>query len=99
MAYAIPGATYNWASILKIVGSFVMLCTVSTLIGFLVGLFGSYLFKVFRDLSSNSTVETVIVFGMGYLSYLLAEYTGFSGIISVLSGGFTMSAFVHPNLS
>ena len=99
MTYAIPGATYNWAAVLKIIGVFIILCTVSTLIGFLVGLFGAYIFKVFRNLTSNPTVETVLVFSMGYISYLLAEYTGFSGIISVLSGGFTMSAFVQPNLS
>ncbi len=99
MTYAVPGAVYNWGAILKIIGSFTMLCTVSTIIGFLVGLSGSLIFKVFRNLTSNPTVETVIVFCMGYISYLLAEFTGFSGIISVLSGGFTMSAFVQPNLS
>ena len=76
-----------------------MLCIGSTSIGFLVGLLGALTFKKFRGISNNALVETIAIMGFGYLSYMLAERIEFSGIISVLSGAFTLRVFAEPNLS
>jgi NhaP-type Na+/H+ or K+/H+ antiporter len=99
LTYAAPGATFNNTSVFKIIGSFILLCLVSTLIGFLVGIIGALVFKWFRGLSHNATVETISIMGFGYLSYMLAERVEFSGIISVLSAAFTLRGFAEPNLT
>jgi len=99
LTYAAPGATSNFSSVFKIIGSFILLCVVSTLIGFLTGILGAFVFKWFRGISHNATVETIAVMGFGYLSYMIAERVEFSGIISVLSAAFTLRGFAEPNLS
>ena len=96
---AAPGSSRNILTFLKIGGSFLLLCLVSTLIGFIVGLLGAFTFKNFRGISHNAIVETISIMGFGLLSYMAAERVEFSGIISVLSAAFTLRAFAEPNLS
>ena len=96
---ATPGSSFNYITFLKIVGSFILLCVVSTLIGFLIGILGSLTLKTFRGISTNAVLETISIMAFGFLSYLIAERFGFSGIISVLSAAFTLRAFGEPNLS
>jgi NhaP-type Na+/H+ or K+/H+ antiporter len=96
---AAPGSRFSVMTFIKIVGSFVLLCVVSTVIGFIVGIIGSLTLKTFRGISHNPILETITIMGFGFLSYLVAERVEFSGIISVLSAAFTLRAFGEPNLS
>jgi NhaP-type Na+/H+ or K+/H+ antiporter len=72
---------------------------VSTLIGFIIGIIGSLTLKTFRGISHNAILETITIMAFGFLSYMVAERVGFSGIISVLSAAFTLRGFAEPNLS
>lgn len=44
-------------------------------------------------------MEPIVVVGMAYLSYLLAEALGTSAILSLVFCAFTMRAYVHHNIS
>jgi len=76
---------------LEISFSFVYLALMSLVVGTILGLLSSLMFKQFRIIAGNPIHETALLFLIGYLAYVLAEYLGLSGIISMLASGITMA--------
>merc|ERR1712000_584833 len=62
------------------------------------GLFSALLFK-FSKFNEIPIMETVMFWSFSYLSYMLGEAPGFSGIISTLFCGFIMRHYAYHNLS
>ncbi len=58
-----------------------------------IGMVCAFLMKTFRYLSLSATVETVIVFFVIYLSYLISETLHYSGVVSILFCGMTVSHY------
>jgi len=73
MHYGGSHASTNWLTGVKIVASFVSLCLISTVIGCAIGMVSSLVFKFFRGLTLSSSVECILVYCFGYISYLTAE--------------------------
>lgn len=84
---------------LKIVGQFLVLGSVSILIGFVIGLLAAFILKKCRFLTVSSIKETFLIFSFGYLSYSISELCGMSGIISLLTSGIIMAHYCWYNLS
>ena len=99
MKYCEPGSTFTASTPILIIGSFFSLCIVSIIIGMVVAVISSALLKNFRILTSSTIIECGIIFLFGYLSYILAELSIFSGIISLLACGIFMGQFTWYNLS
>jgi solute carrier family 9 (sodium/hydrogen exchanger), member 6/7 len=70
----------------------------SIIMGALVGLLVSYVLKVF-NLNYDPIKETTIMIMFAYLSYLFAEQTALSGIISMFSCGLFMAHYAYWNIS
>ncbi|KRX03049.1 hypothetical protein PPERSA_08124 [Pseudocohnilembus persalinus] len=85
--------------ILKMIWSFVTTCILSVLIGFIVGIFVVYLFKKCRMFYHNAVCENVLILMFGYLTYMIAEALGQSGVIAMLTCGLLMSHYLVYNLS
>jgi sodium/hydrogen exchanger 8 len=83
----------GWGSaIWKIMGHFILLLLVSTLLGVLCGLLCSFFFK--RTRVAKDTKRAVAIFALfAYLSYLVAEVLEMSGIISVFFCGVVMAHY------
>lgn len=90
---------FTWKTPFEIFGSFILHGIVSLLIGIVVGLLASYIFKRARVLTSSSIKETALVFIFGYLAYSIAEALEMSGIISLLTAGIVMAHYAWYNLS
>jgi NhaP-type Na+/H+ or K+/H+ antiporter len=97
--YALPGTEKTFVTYLIIIGKFLLLCVVSTLIGFLFGKLGAQTFILFDSLNRKPLLETLTIILFGFLSYFVADKVKFSGIIAVLSAGFTLKVFATPHLS
>ena len=65
-------------------------------IGAVFGLLASFTSK-FTD--HVRTLEPIYVFGIGYISYLIAELFHFSGILAIVTCGMLMSQYVERNIS
>jgi len=97
--YGAPGSNITLMSYLVIIGKFLLLCFVSTLIGFLFGKLGAQTIKFFHVISHKPLLETLMINFFGLLSYFVADMTEFSGIIAILSAGFTLKVYATPHLS
>ena len=84
---------------LTLLGNFLLLSSVSLLIGVIVGLMSALITKWFRVLTHSAITETMMLFLFGYLSYAIAEMAEMSGIISLLTCGVTMAHYSWFNLS
>ena len=93
------GKTFTAGSIPAIAGEFVLLLVVSFLIGLLFGVLCSLMFKWFRSLTKSAIVECAMIFLWAYLSYIVAELLGYSGIISLLTSAVFMASYAWFNLS
>jgi len=69
----------------------------SILIGVLVGITSSLLFKKFDNI--NPIKEASMILLSGYLSYLVSEMLHLSGIISLFFCGVLLAIYAYPNLS
>ena len=78
---------------------FIMLGIVSLAIGVFFGLFQSYLMKKVRSLTREPVAECAIIFAVAYISYVVAELAGQSGILTLLTCGVTMAHYGWYNLS
>lgn len=94
-----PSYTFTATTPFRIIGEFLILGSVSVLIGFLLGLICSYTFKRMRFLTVSAIKETFLIFCFGYLSYSISELVGMSGIISLLTCGVVMAHYCWYNLS
>lgn len=84
----------GWAAVLQ----FAEVTVAAPLIGVVTGLFSALVFK-FAKFHEIPIVEGVMFWSFSYLSYLLGEAPGFSGIISTLFCGFVMRHYAYHNLS
>lgn len=82
-----------------IVQDFVSLGFNSLFVGVIIGLICSYLFAKVRAFSKNPTMESMMIFCFGYLSYVISELSEYSGIISLLTCGVIMAKYAWYNLS
>lgn len=89
----------DWTTPVSITYMFTMLGFWSLIIGILFGLISSWLLKKYRAFSKNPITETTIIFCIGYIAYIVSEFTENSGIISLLTCGITMSHYTWFNLS
>jgi len=54
---------------------------------------------LFEGISHKPLLETLMIILFGFLSYFVADKVEFSGIIAVLSAGFTLKVYATPHLS
>ena len=81
------------------VGQFLLLATLSLLIGITYGALTAVILKKFRVLTRDAISECIFLFSMGYLSYATSERLHQSGIITLLSCGAMMANYAWYNLS
>lgn len=73
---------------------------VSVLVGFAYAILLTLVFKHARFiLKDNGITEVGMIFLTGYIAYLTSELTGFSGVITMLFCGITLSHFNNYNMS
>ena len=71
----------------------------SFFIGVIFGLLSSYILKTFRAFSKSPVSESMMIFCMAYLSYVISETAKYSGIITLLTSGVVMAHYTWYNLS
>ena len=91
--------SFNFITILSIVGSFLMMFFFSCFIGIGGGLLCSFLLKLLRQVHLNRVQETSIIIFFAFLTYLITEMMHFSPIIALLFCGIFMSHYAFYNLS
>jgi NhaP-type Na+/H+ or K+/H+ antiporter len=91
MKYSAINSEINWITPFKIINDFCSLGLDSLLIGLVLGLISSLTLKHYRELSKNPVAENMLIFCFGYLSYVISEVAGNSGIISLLTCGIIMA--------
>ena len=69
------------------------------MVGVAAALLCAYLLKKYRMFSHNPVAECVMIFCMGYLSYVISEVMHLSGIITLLTCGIVMAHYAWFNLS
>lgn len=85
-------------TVLKILWTFLYTVVVSILIGGVIALFCTWMFKNFRFMC-NPVTEVVVVYCFGILSYVISEVLDMSGVLTVLVAGVAMAHFNFYNLS
>jgi NhaP-type Na+/H+ or K+/H+ antiporter len=78
------------------VAQFLVVVGASLVIGILMGMAGA-LFTRFT--AHVHVLEPIVVFAMGYLSYILADLFAFSGIVSLIATAIVMRHYVEANIS
>ena len=92
--------SFVWSYPFDILGNFLMVVTVSILIGTFYGLLLTLMFKYCRFVVENEGVtELGLTFLCGFISYLTSEYLEFSGIVSLIVTGIFLSHFNIYNMS
>ena len=91
--------SFNFWTILSIVGSFLMMFFFSCFIGIGGGLLCSFLLKLLRRVHLNRVQETSLIVFFAFLTYLATEMLHFSPIIALLFCGIFMSHYAFYNLS
>ena len=91
--------TFNFWTILSIVGSFLMMFFFSCFIGIGGGLLCSFLLKLLRRVHLSRVQETSLIVFFAFLTYLTTEMLHFSPIIALLFCGIFMSHYAFYNLS
>ena len=91
--------SFNFWTILSIVGSFLMMFFFSCFIGIGGGLLCSLLLKLLRKVHLSRVQETSLIIFFAFLTYLTTEMLHFSPIIALLFCGIFMSHYAFYNLS
>ena len=91
--------SFNFWTILSIVGSFLMMFFFSCFIGIGGGLLCSFLLKLLRRVHLSRVQETSLIIFFAFLTYLTTEMLHFSPIIALLFCGIFMSHYAFYNLS
>ena len=97
-----PNTDIEWSSrnAFLLIGIFLEVFVCSILIGIIAGLFTTLIFKHMRFLLAEKGVaEVALILVTGYSAYILSEWGHFSGVISMLFCGITLSHFNTYNLS
>jgi sodium/hydrogen exchanger 3 len=92
------GKPFTWAGFGGAVLEFIVIFAGSLLIGVLIGLLSSLLFK-YADMHKYPVLEASLLMTYAYSSYLLAQGLGLSGIVAILFTGMVMAHYTLPNLS
>jgi NhaP-type Na+/H+ or K+/H+ antiporter len=82
-----------------ILGSFFGTVFVSIIIGVFTALLCSYIFKKCRFLIENEVTQVAFTYIFGILSYMMAEFFGMSGVITVLISGVVLAHYNFYNLT
>lgn len=78
---------------------FFVLTFFSLAIGAVFGFGLSYLFKVNESFNRHPIKETSLILLTGYISYLVGELLGFSGIITLFTCAIIMGHYAFMNIS
>jgi len=78
---------------------FVYLSIASIGIGILFGMLSAFITRWVLSLKDHPIREILLIFLLAYLSYMISEELGFSGIIGIFCCGFTMNHYTYYNLS
>ncbi|KAL8515535.1 hypothetical protein ACS0TY_014283 [Phlomoides rotata] len=89
----------NTMAALKLVGSFIYLFITSTVLGVVTGLLSAYVIKKLYFGRHSTDREVAIMMLMAYLSYMVAELTDLSGILTVFFCGIVMSHYTWHNVT
>ncbi|KAJ9543300.1 hypothetical protein OSB04_023007 [Centaurea solstitialis] len=84
---------------LKFAGNFLSLFVLSTLLGVSVGLLCSFTIRTLYFGRNSTDREVSLMILMAYLSYVLAEVFGLSGILTVFFCGIVMSHYAWHNVT
>ncbi|KAK7277874.1 hypothetical protein RJT34_22893 [Clitoria ternatea] len=84
---------------LQFLGNFLYLFITSTMLGVLTGLLSAYIIKKLYIGRHSTDREVALVMLMAYLSYMLAELCGLSGILTVFFCGIVMSHYTWHNVT
>ena len=84
---------------LELVGFFLEGFVLSILIGFLVGMITSWIFKTMRFLTHSCVLEISIIVLIGYVSFTICEMLHLSGVLSVLVTGVVLGHYNIHNIS
>jgi len=93
------GGDFSFEDSFVIIADFGTLGFNSILCGILFALACSYLLKRMRSLTKSPVSESAMIFSFGYISYIFAELSGLSGIITLLTSGIFMANYAWFNLS
>ena len=86
----------DFVLILTLIGHFAYIVLGGILIGCICGLFTAYMTKFTHH---ADVMEPIVIFGMAYISYLLAEGLMTSAILAIVFCAFTMRFYVHHNIA
>nr|ADB27460.1 Na+/H+ antiporter NHX1 [Medicago sativa subsp. falcata] len=84
---------------LHFLGNFLYLFVASTLLGVVTGLLSAYVIKKLYIGRHSTDREVALMMLMAYLSYMLAELTYLSGILTVFFCGIVMSHYTWHNVT
>lgn len=88
----------NAPVILSILGQFIYLVILSSIVGVAVGLVSAFIVR--RLFRAHSTDREVLLVGlMGFLAYIVGQFANLSGIFSVFFCGITMSHYTWHGIS
>ena len=74
---------------------FVYLSIASIGIGILFGMLSAFITRWVLSLKDHPIREILLIFLLAYLSYMISEELGFSGIIGIFCCGFTMNHYTY----
>ncbi|KDP39222.1 hypothetical protein JCGZ_00979 [Jatropha curcas] len=89
----------NTRTTLHVIGDFFYLFLTSTALGVTTGLVTAYILKTLYFGRHSSIRELALMVLMAYLSYMLAELLGLSGILTVFFCGILMSHYAWHNVT
>ncbi|KAG6435489.1 hypothetical protein SASPL_100363 [Salvia splendens] len=89
----------NTSIVLQLIGTFLYLFISSTALGVGTGLLSAYIIKKLYFGRHSTDREVAIMMLMAYLSYMLAELTNLSGILTVFFCGIVMSHYTWHNVT
>jgi len=78
---------------------FVYLSLASIGLGIIFGFVSAFVTKKLLNLKEYPVREILLIFVFAYLSYMVSEILGFSGIMALFCCGFTMNHYTYYNLS
>ena len=87
------------STIPTMIGEFLLLSILSLMIGFCYGALASLILKKFRVITRDAISECILLFSIGYICYVTAEWLKQSGIIALLTCGAMMANYAWYNLS
>ncbi|RLV89409.1 Endosomal/prevacuolar sodium/hydrogen exchanger [Spathaspora sp. JA1] len=92
------GHPVHFSSFFEGIGLFLMTFTISTIIGFLVGIFVALILK-HSHIRRYPQIETCLVLLFAYESYFFSNGAHMSGIVSLLFCGITLKHYAYFNMS